>query len=154
MLEEMANPVEGDVCGGGLSYPETKGTPQTPHLAGDRQCRIVDVIATKTGDEYFVDGVKVPEDVGVTGYLRRAEASSPRSCLRLFVPTSVKIQDVEDIWVIATGKMQYQEFHAYLYDERRDTVNEISWWKTTETSTVRVGNGHVIPWPDREPEPK
>lgn len=69
-------------------------------------CRIVDVIATKAGDQYFVDGVKVPADGYVIDYLRRAESASPRSCLRLFVPTSVKIQDVEDMFVIATGTIQ------------------------------------------------
>jgi uncharacterized protein YecT (DUF1311 family) len=152
MLDEMTNPVEGDVCGDRLSYPDAKGTPQTPHLAGDRQCRIVDVIATKAGNQYFVDNVKVPDDAAVIDYLRRAEASSPRSCLRLFVPTSVKIRDVEDMNVIATGKMQYAEFHAYIYDEHRDWVSEIS-WHTTDTSAARSANGHEVPWPDR-PEQK
>jgi hypothetical protein len=117
-------------------------------------CRIVDVVATKAGDEYFVDGLKVPYNAGVTEYLRRAEASSPSSCLRFFVPTSITIRDVDDMWVIATGKMQYKEFHVYIYDERRDSVNEISWWTTTETSALRLGNGGIIPWPDRQLERK
>ena len=113
-------------------------------------CRIVDVITTKTGDQYFVDGVKVPAGGYVIDYLRRAELASPRSCLRLFVPTSVRIQDVEDMFVVATGKIQYQDFHAYLYDERRDSVNEISLWKTVDTAPLRSPNGHLLPWPDRQ----
>jgi hypothetical protein len=115
-------------------------------------CRIVDVIATKAGDQYFVDGVRVPDNGYVIDYLRRAEVASPRSCLRLFVPTSVKIQDVEDMFVIATGKIQYQEFHAYLYDERRDSVSEISLWKTVNTASLRSSNGHLVPWPDLQPK--
>jgi len=113
-------------------------------------CRIVDVIATKVGNQYFVDGVKVPADGYVIDYLRRAELASARSCLRLFVPTSVKIQDVEDMFVLATGKLQYQDFHAYLYDERRDSVNEISFWKTVDAAPLRSSNGHLLPWPDRQ----
>ena len=115
-------------------------------------CRIVDVIATKAGDRYFVDGVNVPADGYVIDYLRRAELASPRSCLRLFVPTAVKIQDVEDMFVIATGKIQYQDFHVYLYDERRDSVNEISLWKTVDTAPLRSSHGHLLPWPDRQPK--
>ena len=119
---------------------------QTPTAS----CRIVDVIATKAGHQYFVDGVKVPNDEYVIDYLRHAEKASPRSCLRLFVPTSVKIQDVEDMFVIATGKIQYQDFHAYLYDERRDSVDEISLWKKVDTAHLRSSNGHPLPWPDVE----
>jgi len=115
-------------------------------------CRIVDVIATKAGHQYFVDGVMVPNDGYVTDYLRRAEKASPRPCLRLFVPTSVKLQDVEDMFVIATGKIQYQDFHAYLYDERRDSVDEISLWKKVDASHLRSSNGHPLPWPDIEPD--
>jgi hypothetical protein len=118
--------------------------------ASSTACRIVDVIATKAGDQYFVDGVKVPDDGYVIDYIRRAEKASPRSCLRLFVPISVKLQDVEDMWVIATGKIQYQDFHAYLYDERRDSVNEISFWTRVDAAHLRSSDGHPLPWPDME----
>jgi hypothetical protein len=116
----------------------------------DRVCRMVDIIATKTRDIYYVDGIEVPQNRTVIEYLRRLEASSPTRCLRLFVPTSVKIQDVEDMRVVA-GKMQYQEFHAYLYDQHREWVNEILPGPPVSTTELRFSPRGTIHWPDLQP---
>jgi hypothetical protein len=121
---------------------------QSPHQDSNRECRIVDMVVKKSGEVDYVDGKKVPGNFVNIDYLREQEKASPRSCLRLFVTSSVKIQDIEDFRVIATGKMQYQDFHAYLYDPARDSFSEILYGQNARPSELRSGPRGTIPWPD------
>jgi hypothetical protein len=126
--------------------------PAPRHVEG-APCRIVDVITTKTGDVYYVDGTRVPDEGTVLEYLRRG-AFPRRECLRLFVPSSVKIQDVEDMRALC-GIRQCTEFHAYLYEDRdRETVSEILYGMPVSPDKVRSGPQGAVPWPDRPPERK
>ena len=113
-------------------------------------CRIVDVAKTNRGHDYYVDGKRVGTDVEVNllELLRRSEASSSSSCLKLFVPTSVRLNAIEDGRVVA-GKMQYEEFHAYVYDERRDWVNEIL-WQALPSANLRAGMKGTVDWPSSD----
>lgn len=124
---------------------------QAPTKEKRANCRIVDVMATKSGDTYYVDGMKMPQNVTVIEYLRRKEATSPRTCLLLFVPSSVKIRDVADMDVVA-GKMQYEDFHAYLYDQHREQVMEILPGPPVRTKNLRTGPRGELSWPDRPPK--
>jgi hypothetical protein len=124
-----------------------------PHAKGT-SCRIVDVIAIKSGDVEYVDGMRVPGDVTTIDYLRQQEKSSPRTCLLLFVPSSVKIRDIEDFRVIA-GKMQYEDFHPYLYEDRyRDLVREILYGSPVNPDELRSGPQGQLAWPDHQRETK
>lgn len=120
---------------------------QTSSPSSTKPCRIVDVVKTLGGHDYYVDGRRAGTDseVNLLELLRRSEASSPSSCLRLFVPTSVRVNEIENGRVVA-GKMQYEEFHAYIYDERRDWVNEIL-WETLPSANVRTGMKGTVDWP-------
>jgi hypothetical protein len=122
--------------------------PVTPKVIS---CRIIDVIILRTGEAYYVDGKKLPGHLTIIEYLRSLEATAPCSCLKVFVPTSVKLQDIEDLRVVA-GIMQIEDFHAYLYDEHRDTVTEILPGPPIPTTTIRSGPGGPVPWPDRRIE--
>src|SRR5579862_6690981 len=73
--------------------------PQTPHQDSNGECRIVDMVVKTSGEVDYVDGKRVPGNFVNIDYLREQEKSSPRSCLRLFVTSSVKIQDIEDFRV-------------------------------------------------------
>jgi hypothetical protein len=112
-----------------------------------KPCRILDVVQTVSGHDYYVDGRRAGSDseVNLLELLRRSEASSPSSCLRLFVPTSVKVKEIENGRVVA-GKMQYEEFHVYVYDEHRDWVNEIL-LETRPSANVRLGMKGTVEWP-------
>ena len=112
-----------------------------------KPCRIVDIVRTVGGHDYYVDGKRAGSDseVNLLELLRRAELYSPSSCLRLFVPTSVKINEIENARIVA-GKMQYEEFHVYIYGERRDRVNEIL-WETRTSASVRLGVKGTVNWP-------
>ncbi len=120
---------------------------QTPDQDSNGECRIVDMVVKKSGEVDYVDGKKVPGNFVNIDYLREQEKSSPRSCLRLFVTSSVKIQDIEDFRVMATGKMQYQDFHAYLYDPARDSFSEILYGRSSRPGELRSGPRGTIPWP-------
>jgi hypothetical protein len=121
---------------------------QTAHQDSNQECRIVDMVVKKSGEVDYVDGKRVPGNFVNIDYLREQEKSSPRSCLRIFVTSSVKIQDIEDFRVMATGKMQYQDFHAYLYDRARDSFSEILYGQTFRPDELRSGPRGTIPWPD------
>jgi|SRR5437879_4109324 hypothetical protein len=120
---------------------------QTPHQDSSMECRIVDMVVKKSGEVDYVDGKRVPGNFVNIDYLREQEKSSPRSCLRLFVTSSVKIQDIEDFRVVATGKMQYQDFHAYLYDPARDSFSEILYGPNVTPDKLRPSPRGTIPWP-------
>jgi hypothetical protein len=95
---------------------------QSSSPSSTKPCRIVDVVQTVTGHDYYVDGRRagsLSEELNLLELLRRTEASSPSSCLRFFVPTSVKINEIENADVVA-GKMQYKEFHVYVYGYYQD----------------------------------
>ena len=119
---------------------------QTPQRDSHAECRIVDMVVRKAGEVDYVDGRRVPGNFVNIDYLREQEKSSPRSCLLLFVTSSVKIQDIEDFRVLATGKMQYQDFHAYLYDPARDSFSEILHGPTVTPDKLRLGPHGTIPW--------
>jgi hypothetical protein len=122
---------------------------QTPSQDRHEVCRIVDMVVKKAGEVDYVDGKRVPGNFVNIDYLREQEKSSPRSCLLLFVTSEVKLQDIEDFRVIATGKMQYQDFHAYLYDPARDSFSEILYGPTVAPDKLRSSPRGLIPWPDR-----
>jgi hypothetical protein len=66
----------------------------------------------------------------------------------------VKIQDIEDFRVIA-GKMQYEDFHAYLYEDRdRDLVREIRYGSPVSPGELRSGPKGYLSWPDHQSERK
>ena len=121
---------------------------QTPTVG--KNCRIVDVVKSGSGHDYYIDGKRAgsQSDVNLLIVLQHAEASSPLPCLRLFVPTSVKEVLIENARVVA-GKMQYQEFHVYVYDERHDFVNEMI-WETQPSHPLRGG----VRWPDESVTPE
>ena len=122
---------------------------QTPSQDRHEVCRIVDMVVKKAGEVDYVDGKRVPGNFVNIDYLREQEKSSPRSCLLLFVTSEVKLQDIEDFRVIATGKMQYQDFHAYLYDPARDSFSEILYGPTVAPDKLRSSPRGLIQWPDR-----
>ena len=122
---------------------------QTPSQDRHEVCRIVDMVVKKAGEVDYVDGKRVPGNFVNIDYLREQEKSSPRPCLLLFVTSLVKVQDIEDFRVIATGKMQYQDFHAYLYDPARDSFSEILYGPTVAPDKLRSSPRGLIPWPDR-----
>ena len=118
---------------------------------GPSDCRIVDVTFDKTGEVDYVDGMGVPAEVGLLNSLRQHEKSSPRSCLLVFVPLATTIRTIEDLRVIA-GKMQYQEFHLYVYEKRyRDSVNELVFGSAFKSDELRSGAHGPLRWPDRGP---
>src|SRR5258708_5743123 len=121
---------------------------QTPHQHVNSGCRIVDMVVKKAGEVDYVDGKKVPGDFVTIDYLRAQEKSSPTTCLMLFVTSSVKIQDIEDFRVIATGKIQYRDFHVYLYDPGRDSFSEILYGTNMPPEKLRSSPRGTIPWPD------
>ena len=86
-----------------------------------------------------------PSEVNLLELLQRTEASSPSSCLRFFVPTSVKVNEIANAEVVA-GKMQYKEFHAYIYGYYNDSVNEIL-WEPHPSGDVRLGMKGTVDWP-------
>jgi hypothetical protein len=112
-----------------------------------KPCRIVDVVQTVGGHDYYVDGTRAGSDseVNLLELLRRREVGSPSSCLRLFLPLSVKINEIENGRIVA-AKMQYKEFHVYVYGERRDEVNEIL-LETRTSANVRLGMKGTVDWP-------
>jgi hypothetical protein len=116
--------------------------------AKGRPCRIVDELPSKTDAVYYVDGVRVPDEIGVLEVLRRRDKVSPSSCIHVFVTTSARIRDVEELRVMA-GKMDFKEFHAYLFDLRyRDTVTEINYYGDhLQPSELRAGPRGPLPWP-------
>jgi len=124
-------------------------TQQPATQPGRRACRIVDEVSTNTGDVYYVDGRKVPGDIGgVLLFLREREKTSHCTCLLAFVTTSARIRGLEDLRVIA-GKMDYKEFHAYLYDYRRDFATEILYYGSPlNLSELRWGPEGSVPLPD------
>jgi len=113
-----------------------------------KACRIVDMVSAKSGNLFYVDGIKVPADLGVLGFVRQREKVSPCSCLLAFVTTSARIREVEDLRVIA-GKMDYKEFHAYLYDDRyRDFATEVFYYGShLNLSELRSGPQGPVPLP-------
>jgi hypothetical protein len=121
---------------------------QTPHQNDNSECRIVDMVVKKAGEVDYVDGKRVPGNFVSIDFVREQENASPRTCLTLFVTSSVKIQDIEDFRVIATGKMQYQTFHAYLYDPARDSFSEILYGPSLAPEKLRSSPRGTIPWPD------
>jgi hypothetical protein len=118
---------------------------QTPRHDDNSKCRIVDMVAKKAGEVDYVDGKRVPGNFVNIDYLREQEKSSPTTCLTLFLTSSVKIQDIEDFGVMATGKMQYQDFHAYLYDPARDSFSEILYGPTVAPEKLRSSPRGTIP---------
>jgi hypothetical protein len=131
-----------------LLWTPARALAQTPHQDGNSECRIVDMVVKKAGEADYVDGKKVPGNFVSIDYLRAQEKSSPRPCLMLFVTSSVKIQDIEDFRVMATGKMQYEAFHAYLYDPARDSFKEILYGPNVPPDKLRSSPRGTIPWPD------
>lgn len=112
-------------------------------------CRIVDVVSTSYDDAY-VDGFRVSEKLGLLNSLRQREKSSTRSCLRVFVPITGTIQEIEDLRVIA-GKMQYKDFHVYIYEkEYRDSVSEMAFGLAFNADELRSAPTGSLPWPDRQ----
>lgn len=126
----------------------TNSAQQSVAQVSSKPCRIVDELSTEAGTAYYVDGTKVPEDIGILGFVRQRDKSSPCTCLLAFVTTSARIRDVEDLRVIA-GKMDYKEFHAYLYDPRyRDFATEIDYYGTHLNLTeLRSGPKGPVPLP-------
>jgi len=123
-------------------------TPQGATQVGRKGCRIVDEVITKSGEVDYVDGVRVPEELGVLETLRRREKVSPCTCMLAFVATAARIRDVEDFRVMA-GKMDYQEYHAYLYEDRyRDTATEILYGPRVNMNELRSGPHGQVPLPD------
>jgi len=107
----------------------------------------VDVVQTVAGHDYYVDGRRAGSlsELNLLELLRGTEASSPSSCLRFFVPTSVKINEIENADVVA-GKMQYKEFHVYIYGYYHDWVKEIL-WQSHPSADVRLGMKGTVDWP-------
>ena len=124
---------------------------QTSPQTETSMCRIVDLVAKHAGEVDYVDGVRVPGDAVIIDYLREREKSSPTSCFRLFVTSSVKIQDIEDVRVIATGKMQYKDFHVYLYDPGSDSFREVLYGSESTVDKLRSTPRGKVAWPDRRP---
>jgi len=120
---------------------------QSASPSSTKPCRIVDVVQTVGGHDYYVDGKRAGSlsEVNLLELLRRTEASSPSSCLRFFVPTSVKMNEIENAEVVA-GKMQYKEFHVYVYGYYRDWVKEIL-WESHPSADVRLGMKGTVDWP-------
>jgi hypothetical protein len=120
---------------------------QSSSPSSSKPCRILDVVQTAGGHDYYVDGKRAGSDseVNLLELLRRSEASSPSSCLRFFVPTSVKVKEIENAFVVA-NKMQYEEFHAYVYGYYHEWVSEILWESRTSAS-ARVGMKGTVDWP-------
>ena len=121
---------------------------RTSSPSSNTPCRIVDVVKTVAGHDYYVDGKRAGADteVNVLELLRRREASSPSSCLRAFVPTSIKINEIQNFLIVA-NKMQYKEFHTYVYDEHHDSVAEIL-WEGRMSDGLRWGINGTVRWPD------
>jgi len=131
-------------CGASNSAQETK------IQANKKTCRIVDYLSTKAGNIYYVDATKVSGDVGeVLLSLRQRERASSCTCLLAFFTASARIRDVEDLRVIA-GKMDYKDFHSYLYDPRySDFATEINYDGThLNLSELRSGSQGAVPLPD------
>jgi hypothetical protein len=127
---------------------------QAPAQSKVAGCRIVDMVVKKAGEVDYVDAARVPGNYVTIDYLREREKASPRTRLLLFVTSSVKIQDIEGLRVIATGKMQYQDFHAYLYDPNRDSASEILYGPDVNLNELRLGPHGTVPWPGQESEAK
>jgi hypothetical protein len=132
--------------------PSVNTFPKPAPQVGPRNCRIVDVTVTKAGEVDYVDGIKVPDEVGLLNFLRAREKLSPSCCLLLFVPVATSIRELDDFRVIA-GKMQYVAFHVYVYEsEYRDTVDELVFGNGFNSDDLRLSPRGPLPWPDRQPE--
>jgi hypothetical protein len=116
--------------------------PRGAAQAATKACWIVDVTKT-TGEADFVDGIPVPNELGIVNYLRQEERkTSQRPCLLGFVTASARITDVDGLRAIA-GKIGYEESHVYLYGEQdRGLAREILW--TSQESVQAVGKGSRI----------
>jgi hypothetical protein len=127
-------------------------------VQGDRKaCWIVEVTTTNAGEVDYVDGVRVPEDVGTVNFLRlRERETSPRSCMLAFVSSSARIENVDNMRAIA-GKIGFQESHVYLYEEQdRAFAREILWspqvsaepvgkWaRTIDVATTKTGETDYV----------
>src|ERR1700733_10825535 len=118
--------------------------PQVPTQGDRKACWIVDVTNTNTGEVDYVDGVRVPNDIGTVNFLRlRERRTSPRTCLLAFVTPSAQIADADDMRVIA-GKIGYQESHVYLYGEQdHGYAREILWTPQVSAQAVEKGSRTV-----------
>jgi len=76
----------------GAIGPSVNTFPKPTPQVGPRNCRIIDMTFTKTGEVDYVDGMKVPDEVGLLNFLRQREKSSPSCCLLVFVPVATNIQ--------------------------------------------------------------
>jgi len=63
------------------AYAPISSTSQSTTRAGRRACRIVDEVVTKSGEVDYVDGARVPEELGVVEIIRRREKVSPCTCM-------------------------------------------------------------------------
>jgi hypothetical protein len=136
------------LLGGVITFCFDGVSQEIPHV-GSQACRIVDISPMGRG-EIYVDGMRVPEELGLLNFLRQSEKSSPSSCLRAFVPLTTTIRDIEDLRVIA-GKMQYEEFHVYVYEkDYRDSVSEIVFGSTFNADELRSSPRGPVAWPDRQ----
>jgi len=138
----------------GAIGPGVKTFSEPAPQVGPRNCRIVDVTLTRNGEVDYVDGIKVPEDVGPLNFIRQREKSSPRCCLLVFVPLMTSIREIEDFRVIA-GKMQYVDFHLYVYEnDYRGSVSELVFGPAFNPDELRSSPQGPVPWPDRQPAKK
>jgi len=135
-------------------WPSVNTFPQPASQVGPRNCRIVDVTLMRAGEVDYVDGMRVPDDVGPLNFLRERERSSPRSCLLVFLPVAATLRQFDDFQVIA-GKIQYDNLHIYVYGPvYRSKVNEVFLGPPVDPDDLRLGPHGPLPWPDRQPEKK
>lgn len=138
----------------GAIGPSVKTTPKPEPQVGPRNCRIIDVTVTRAGEVEYIDGIKVPDNMGPLNFIRQREKASPHSCLLVFVPLTTSIREIEDFRVIA-GKMQYEDFHVYVYENQyRDSVNELIFGSAFNPDELRSSPQGPLPWPDRRPANK
>ncbi len=138
----------------GAISPSVNTFPKPALQVGPRNCRIIDVTFIGTSEVDYVDGIKVPDELGPLNFIRRREKSSPRSCLLLLVPLTTRIRELDDFSVIA-GKMQYEDFHIYVYENQyRDSVNELVLGNAFNSEELRSSPHGPLPWPDRRPAQK
>jgi hypothetical protein len=104
-----------------------------------KACWVADVTKT-TGVADFVDGIRVPDELGIVNYLRQQERkTSQRPCLLGFVTPSAQIADVDNLRKIA-GKIGFEEIHVYLYEqEDPNFAREILWTPQVSAHVERKG---------------